>query len=116
MKTFEYEIRDGYMLVYLYGDINIHRVGEVELNFDLAMKQSPPVMAVDCRYLDYVDSSAIAMLVKMYKRAAEREISLVFLEVSPAIQETFQMINLHRYIRILTREDFELEFNISFPG
>jgi anti-anti-sigma regulatory factor len=72
--------------------------------------KKPAVIAVDCKDLVGVDSTAIASLVKILRKSKEYGVKLVFFDLSSNIMHTFELMTLNKFFTIMTRQKFEKEF------
>jgi len=69
------------------------------------------VIAINCKELEYIDSSAIGTLVKFLNNATSKGIKLQFFDLNPSIQNIFKTARLDNFFTITTRENLEKDFS-----
>jgi anti-anti-sigma factor len=72
--------------------------------------REPQLIAINCKGLESMDSSAIGSIVKLLHSAKTRGIMLLFYDLNPLLQKLFVTAKLNRYFNITTRSDFEKRY------
>ena len=92
--------RDGNTVILLQGrfDFNSHR--EFRDTVDQAMKESPSLIVVDLGGVDYLDSSALGMLLMLRDRAkgATKEVSLA--NARGSVKQVLEIANFGKLFTI----------------
>ncbi|MBN1501055.1 MAG: STAS domain-containing protein, partial [Spirochaetes bacterium] len=74
------------------------------------VEKKPAVIAIDCKELEYIDSSAIGTLVKFLNNAMSKKVKLIFFDLNKAIQNIFKTARLDNFFTIITRDELEKEY------
>lgn len=98
------------IIIKISGEFYIENIQKVESVWNEQVEKAPGAIAIDCTELVYIDSSAIGTLVKFLNSTMSRNIKLVFLDLSPSIQQIFRTARLNNFFTITSREKFEKEF------
>ncbi len=110
MKLFEYEKIKDIIILYLDGDLNSCRIMNFEGLLEEIMDNNPITIAVDCSKLYVLDPATISQIAKYMKRARCNNIELVFFNVNPEVQLTFELMKLDRLFSLISREKFEKDY------
>jgi anti-anti-sigma factor len=110
MENISFEEKGGKIIVRARGEWTLGNIKDIELVFNSILGKKPGVIAVDCKELIGVDSTAIASLVKILRKSKELGIKLVFFELSSNITHTFELMTLNKFFTIMTRQKFENEY------
>ncbi|MBN1497185.1 MAG: STAS domain-containing protein [Spirochaetes bacterium] len=110
MENISYQEKGDRILVTARGEWNLANIKEMEQAFSEILMKKPAIIAINCRDLAGVDSTAIATLVKTLRKSKETNIKLIFYDLSPSIQHTFELMTLNKFFTIMTRDRFEEEF------
>ena len=101
---------DKLTIVKVSGEFHIGNVNKFEELWHTMIEKKPPVIAIDCSNLEYIDSSAIGTLVKFLNNAMSKKIKLIFFDLNKAIQNIFKTARLDNFFTITTREQLEREY------
>jgi len=104
------EQKNTMTIVHIKGEFHIGNVNKFEELWHGLIEKKPEVIAIDCRNLEYIDSSAIGTLVKFLNNAMSKKIKLVFFDLNNAIQNIFKTARLDNFFTITTREKLEKEY------
>ncbi len=110
MKMFEYEKKDTVIILYLDGDLNSCRIMNFEGILKEIMDSNPLTIAVDCSKLYILDPTTVSQMAKCMKKAMNSNIELVFFNVNPDVQLTFELMQLDRFISLMSQESFEQHY------
>ena len=113
MSNVGVEEKGDIIIAHLNGDLYIENMKDAENVLNELVSKRPRVLAMNCKNLDYIDSSAIAALVKLVRNAMSKNIELLFYDLNSSIQQIFQTVNLDRFFTITTREKFEEKYNLK---
>jgi len=92
------------------GEFYIESVEYAEKIWDKIVSENPRVIAINCSKIEYIDSSAIGILVKFRNIALEQGIELIFFDVSEAVKSIFETARLNKFFTILTNEEFNHKY------
>jgi len=100
----------GVVVIRISGEFFIENIQKVEGIWLEQLKKNPSIIGIDCRELQYIDSSAIGTLVKFLNTAMNRQIKLVFFDLNASIAQIFKTARLSNFFSITTREIFGKEY------
>ncbi len=101
---------DTATVIVLAGEFFLSSIKDVEEAWEKALHMPPLIIGLDCRKLDFVDSSAIGTLVKMMNNAARDGKTLAFFDLNPSIARLFNTAKLHTVFSITTWKDFKKKY------
>ena len=113
MDIITFEEKENILIVHARSDWNIGNIKDVEAVFTMLIDKKPGTLAINCKELVSVDSTAIASLVKILRKTREQGIRLVFFDLSKNIQNTFNLMTLNKFFTIMTLEKFDQEFGAA---
>lgn len=94
----------------IIGDFQMADVEYAESQWNNLMMSGPKVIAINGKKLDYIDSSAIGLLVKFFKKTLDKNIDLVFIDLSQNVRHIFQTAKLSSFFKVITRNKFETDY------
>jgi anti-anti-sigma factor len=95
------------IILNIEGTFNIDSMENVESIWMAQVTKKPRLIAINCKMLVSLDSSAIGFIVKFFNYAMSRGIMLIFYDLNPLLQKLFVTARLNRYFVITTRSEFE---------
>ncbi|MCP4134473.1 MAG: STAS domain-containing protein [bacterium] len=98
------------VIVHINGEFNMETIKEVEDTWNKYIDRKPEVIAINCKYLIQIDSTAIGVLVRFLNIAMNKNISLIFYDLNPGIQGLFEKANLNKFFKITTKTKFEAKY------
>jgi len=104
------EPRENIVILHIDGEFYIENIQKVEGIWGEQISKKPEVIALDCGKLEYIDSSAIGTLVKFLNSAMNKQIKLVFYDLSPSIGQIFRTARLNNFFTIMTGAQFKKEY------
>lgn len=104
------EVTKELIIIFLQGDFYLERVKEVKELWNQQTELNPEVVAINCSELEHVDSSGIATFFKIFEESSKQDITLLFYDLSPAVQQLFKIARLEKFFTILTKEEFADEY------
>lgn len=104
------EPRNNIIIMHIDGEFYIENIQKVEGIWSEQISKQPDVIALDCGKLEYIDSSAIGTLVKFLNSAMNKQIKLVFYDLSPSIGQIFRTARLNNFFTITTGAQFQKEY------
>lgn len=93
-------------IIRIKGEFFLGYVRQVEDAWNQMAAASPAVIAIDCKDMTFVDSSAIGTFVKFLHNSMALEFKLVFFDLNESILRIFRKAKLNNIFTILSREDF----------
>lgn len=97
---------DRIAIMHIAGDFYIDSITQIETSWNELVASNPRIIALDCRRLDRIDSTAIGTLVKFFNIAMLQKIRLVFCDVNASIQLLFETARLKRHFIITSTKKF----------
>ena len=94
------------------GEFFLGYVRQVEEAWNQLASASPEVIAIDCKDMTFVDSSAIGTFVKFLHNSMAHNIKLVFFDLNESISRIFSKAKLNKIFNILSREDFNKTYGL----
>ncbi|HOT45400.1 MAG TPA: STAS domain-containing protein [Spirochaetota bacterium] len=110
MENISFEEKGNKIVVTASGEWNLGNIKDMEVVFTEILAKKPGMIAINCKNLNGVDSTAIASLVKILRKTKEMNIKLIFFDLSPNIYHTFELMTLNKFFTIMTRQRFDEEF------
>ncbi|MBN2078839.1 MAG: STAS domain-containing protein [Spirochaetes bacterium] len=110
MEDTTYTEREGKIIIHARGEWHLGNIREIETMMNAILEKNPSLIGINCKDLTAIDSTAIASFVKLLRKSKEQDIKLIFFDLNPHIQHTFQLMTLDKFFTTLSRETFEKEF------
>ncbi len=107
MAVIEIEDLGRVKIIKIKGEFFLQFIRPVEEAWNGLIAKGAEFIAIDCRDLVFLDSSAIGTLVKLLNYANTHNIKLVLFDLNESIVRIFNKAKLNKIFTILTREDFE---------
>ena len=98
------------VIVNIDGEFYIDSVENAEKIWNQQLSRHPKVMAVNCKNIKYIDSSAIGILVKFLNSAMKQKTEMIFYDLNENILSVFKTAKLSNFFKIMTRTQFEMEY------
>ncbi|HPC40622.1 MAG TPA: STAS domain-containing protein [Spirochaetota bacterium] len=98
------------VIVNIDGEFYIDSVENAEKIWNEQLARHPKVMAVNCKNIKYIDSSAIGILVKFLNSAMKQKTEMIFYDLNENILGVFKTAKLNNFFKIMTRTQFEMEY------
>jgi anti-sigma B factor antagonist len=102
-------------IIRIKGEFFLGYVRQVEEAWNQLAAASPEVIAIDCKDMTFVDSSAIGTFVKFLHNSMAHNFKLVFYDLNDSIARIFGKAKLNKIFTILSREDFD-KLYMQQPG
>ena len=112
MTAYEYDTRDGYAVVEFNPSLSDCKWGDIE-EIGTQLKErllalERPVFLLDLTRLEFMGSSIVALIVKLWKTTQERDGDMVVVNTSSMIGEVLEIAGLTRVWKIVeSREEAE---------
>ncbi|PKL35809.1 MAG: hypothetical protein CVV44_20010 [Spirochaetae bacterium HGW-Spirochaetae-1] len=97
-------------VMHIQGKFYTDSIEKVKNIWNALVNESPHVIAIDCRELRGVDSSAVGTMVLFLNFAMDKNIKLVFYDLSPEVKKVFNAAKLNSFFTITTKRNFERQF------
>ena len=107
MVNFDVEEKGKVIIMHVVGTLYMENIRTAESIWNDQIKKNPDVIALNCKKLSQVDSTAIGTLVKFFNSAMTRDIRLVFIDLNSSIQRLFETAQLHRFFSLTTQKKFD---------
>lgn len=96
--------QDHAAVIDLHGELNAFAEEELEKAYDEAEKIGFPVILLNFSDVSYINSTGIALIVNLLRRARQKQIQLVAYGLSEHYQEIFNITRLTDYLRVVTSD------------
>ena len=96
------EERDGRIVLTLDGELDIASAPSIEEALRDAEEQSPPVLLIDLRALQFMDSTGLRTILSADARARDAGRRLVVVQGDKNIQRVFQVTRLYERVEIVS--------------
>jgi anti-anti-sigma factor len=110
MVQFKVEKIGNIVILHVKGILYMENIRSAESVWTEQIAQNPEVIAINCKHLNQIDSTAIGTLVKFFNSAMTRDIRLIFFDLNSSIQRLFETAKLHRFFSVTTKKKFENNF------
>lgn len=107
MVSIEIDDRGVIKIIRIKGEFFLGYVHQVEDTWNKLAAMAPEIIAIDCRDMTFVDSSAIGTFVKFLHNSMSGNIKLIFFDLNDSISRIFGKAKLNKIFTILSREEFE---------
>ena len=95
---------DNVVVVDLHGEINAFAEAEMEAAYAQASRQNPTVVLLNFEGVDYINSTGIALIVRLLTQAREAGCRLLSYGLSDHYVEIFRITRLDEFIEIYPDE------------
>ena len=110
MISISYEDHGKVIILIIEGDFYIESIEHAEKMWNEQLSKRPKVMAINCKNIKYIDSSAVGILVKFLNSAMKMNTELIFFDLSETIISVFKTAKLGNFFKIMSRTQFEMEY------
>ncbi len=106
ISSFEAQVRHQMQIsiIDLQGEINSSAENVLNAAYEEAVSQKPALLLLNFRQVDYINSSGIALIVGLLKRAQKIQCPLMACGLSEHYIEIFQITRLTDYMRLFPDE------------
>ena len=104
------EDHDDVVIINIAGDFFIDSIEAAEQVWNQQMARRPKAIAINCKNIKYIDSSAIGILVKFLNSAMKQKTEMVFFDLSDTIFSVFKTAKLGNFFKIMSKTQFEMEY------
>jgi anti-sigma B factor antagonist len=92
------------------GEFYIDSIEHAEKIWEEQLARRPKVIAINCKNIKYIDSSAVGILVKFLNSAMKIKTELIFFDLGESIFNVFKTAKLSNFFKIMSRTQFEMEY------
>ena len=100
------------IIVTLHGSLRLDNIKEIEEKLQVFFSGKPETVGIDFKEVEYLDSSAIAVLVRLMKGTIGTATKLVLFDLQPEVMKIFELTKLHRFFTIITRDQFQKKYHL----
>ncbi len=111
MRQLEANVRDqaGIAILDLHGEINAFAENELNRAYATASERHPPTILLNFADVDYINSTGIALIVRLMAESRKTGINLIASGLSEHYQEIFNITRLADFMSIFPNEESALE-------
>ena len=95
-----HEIKAQAYVLILSGNLDGNSAGEIDNLLKKAIKSQKKNVLIDCRNLNYISSAGLGIFLSNLPELKEKEISLVFFGMKPAVRKVFSYLGLEAVLTI----------------
>ena len=95
-----YKITDGNIVMDLRGELDIANAENFKENCFKIANEHKLDFVIDCKDLDFIDSTALGALVSIKNKIAPYNKKVVLKNVKPNVKKLFTLTKLDKYIQI----------------
>jgi len=106
MAILDVEIHKDITTIQMKTDITIHNVETVEEILKDELKKNPKILGINLSEVNSIDSSSIAMLVRLMKESLGNDNKIILYGPNPEVKEIFKIVKLHTFFKIMTLTEF----------
>lgn len=103
----EFEPKLNRWIVNLSGEIDIFNASDFKRDLQEIVDNKQADIYIDCKNLEYMDSTALGSLVTLLKKVRENDDNIYLLNLKPNIEKLFVLTNLDKAFKILGGEKSE---------
>ncbi|MCP4131635.1 MAG: STAS domain-containing protein [bacterium] len=107
MVDLNIETKGNIIIMHISGAFNIETMTTIENGWKEQIEKKPEVIAINCRKIDQIDSTAIGALVRYLNISMKHNIALIFYDLNETIQELFETSKLNKFFTIMDLAEFE---------
>ena len=108
MLQFDIEQKNRMIMIHVCGELNLENINNVERAWFEQLGKNPKVIAINCKYLRKIDSSAIGALVKLFNASKRNRVELLLVDLDDSIQTFFVKAKLERFFNITTMDNLRM--------
>lgn len=86
------------------GEIDLQASPELRAEFGRIAEEKPPLLLVDFRRVDYIDSSGLAALIEYHRTASAFKGRMVLFGLQPRVKMVFDLVKLDQLFPIAADE------------
>jgi anti-anti-sigma factor len=113
MVKIDVDERDGAVIISIAGELSMSDIKEFDYTFKNYLHADIHVIALDLKYMHYLDSFGISRIIKISREFVGSGIEFVLLNMNDNIHQIFRMATFDKIFKILTTEEFLLTY---FPS
>lgn len=98
------------VIINIDGEFYIDSIESAEQIWNQQLARYPKVMAINCKNIKYIDSSAIGILVKFLNGAMKQKTEMVFYDLNESILGVFKTAKLNNFFKIMSKTQFEMDY------
>ena len=98
------------VIINIDGEFYIDSIENAEQIWNQQLARHPKVMAINCKNIKYIDSSAIGILVKFLNSAMKQKTEMVFYDLNESILGVFKTAKIEQFLQDHVETQFEMEY------
>lgn len=115
MKKFqvESEPRDGWIIIQPRGDIDVYSAPELRDTIAEKMGLGPPNLILNLEFVDFIDSTGLAVMIGALKRAKEVDGAFVLVKPNEQVKRVLRITDLTKVLPIFDSIDLALAHPVT---
>ena len=98
--NFETKKHDNALLVCMQGRLDAASSGLVSTRFNEYAAMPEPLVILDLKDVDFIDSSGLGLMVSLYRKRKEASADVVLCNLSAQARSLFELTRMHRVFTI----------------
>ncbi len=117
MKKFqvESESRDGWTIIQPRGDIDVYSAPQLRDTIAEKMGLGPPNIILNLEFVDFIDSTGLAIMIGGLKRAKELDGAFVLVKPNEQVSRVLRITDLTKVLPVFDSIDSALTHPVAAP-
>ncbi|MBN1532825.1 MAG: STAS domain-containing protein [Spirochaetes bacterium] len=94
-------------IINMSGQLSVITIKDLETSFITEMGNHPKTITMNLMHVDFIDSNAISLLVRLQKNANARNIRFLLYDPNHAIREILEAVRLAKFFTLITSEEYQ---------
>jgi len=113
MTEISVEQKNSIVIISISGEITMSTVNDLDNECKRFLNSDIKVMALDLKYVQFVDSFGISRIIKISKAFIGKEIEFVLINMNDNINQIFKIATFDKLFTIMTTAEFLISYHDS---
>ncbi len=104
---FSIERKGAAVIITPRGQFTVATVKEMDTTCSEEIRKNPEILALNLLKIDFIDSNAISLLVRLQKSAANRNIKFLLFDPNHTIREILEAVRLSKFFTLISSDEFD---------
>jgi len=91
-------------IISISGEFHVGNVVKFKSKWNTIVEDKPEIIAINCSGIAYIDSTALGTLIHFLKFLTTKDIDLVLIDLSFAVEAIFKTTKIDKFFTITTKE------------
>lgn len=96
----EFDPQNNNWMIEITGEIDLFNSADMKNKLLSLLDDKPANLIIDCKKLDYIDSTALGALIAVLKNTKSYGCDVILKNIKPKIEKLFRITNLDRVFKI----------------